>query len=91
MVPSRSPFFYSIQAFLFYVLFMFNVYMQPYVYDRPLTPPTFYSNHYNVDLDGETVPDFASILKKAPSLIETRKKMVKLGPPMLRMIGRVIW
>ena len=36
-------------------------------------------NHYNIDLDGETVLDFESILKKAYSLIETRKKMVGLG------------
>lgn len=36
-------------------------------------------NHYDIDLDGETVPDFADILKKAYSLIETRKRMVELG------------
>lgn len=36
-------------------------------------------NHYNFNPDGEAVPDFKSILKKAYSLIETRKKMIELG------------
>lgn len=44
-------------------------------------PPPIQSelfNHYNIDLDGDAVPDFEGILKKAYSLIETRKKMVEL-------------
>lgn len=36
-------------------------------------------NHHNIDLDGEAVPDFESILKKAYEFIETRKRMVELG------------
>ncbi|MCJ1347605.1 hypothetical protein MMC31_005833, partial [Peltigera leucophlebia] len=45
-------------------------------------PPSIQSelfNHYNIDLDGDAVPDFEGILNKAYSLIETRKKMVELG------------
>ena len=36
-------------------------------------------NHYDIDLDGDALPDFAEILKKAYSLIETRKRMAELG------------
>ena len=35
-------------------------------------------NHYDIDLDGKTLPNFADILKKTSSLIETRKRMVEL-------------
>ncbi|MCJ1342946.1 hypothetical protein MMC31_001135, partial [Peltigera leucophlebia] len=45
-------------------------------------PPPIQSelfNHYNINLDGDAVLDFEGILKKAYSLIETRKKMVELG------------
>ncbi len=36
-------------------------------------------SHYKIDLDGETFLNFADILKKTYSLIETREKMVELG------------
>lgn len=36
-------------------------------------------NHYDIDLDGEALPDFEEILKKTYSLIETRKRMAELG------------
>ena len=36
-------------------------------------------NQYDIDLGRDAVPDFGEILKKAYSLIETRKKMVELG------------
>lgn len=36
-------------------------------------------NHNDIDLDGDDLPDFAEILKKAYSLIETQKRMSELG------------
>lgn len=36
-------------------------------------------NHYNIDLDGDALPDFAKILKKAYGLNQTRKRMAELG------------
>ncbi len=36
-------------------------------------------NYYDIDLDGEALPDFADILKKTYSLIETQKKMAGQG------------
>ncbi len=36
-------------------------------------------NQYDIDLDGDALPDFGKILKKAYALIETRKKMAALG------------
>ena len=36
-------------------------------------------NHYDIDLEGDALLDFAEILKKAYSLIETQKRMAKLG------------
>ena len=36
-------------------------------------------NQYNIDLEGDALSDFEEILKKACSLIETRKKMAELG------------
>ena len=36
-------------------------------------------SQYNLDRDGDTLPDLGEILKKAYSLIETRKKMAELG------------
>ena len=45
----------------------------------PLSIQSELFHYYNTDPDGEAVSNFESILKKAYSLIETRKKMVELG------------
>ena len=36
-------------------------------------------NQYDIDLDGDALPDFGDIEKKVYDLIETRKKMAELG------------
>ena len=45
----------------------------------PLSIQSNLFNHYNIDLEGDAIPNFESILQKAYSLIETRKKMAELG------------
>ena len=50
-----------------------------FLQDLPSSIQSKLINHYDIDLDGDALFDFAEILKKAYSLIETRKRMAELG------------